>query len=82
MANADKDEIISAYDRQMKDFESIRVEVYRLIMGDKDASKRTARRNMLKAFTTYSVATDNLVAKITFGDRVQEISDAQAVMIE
>jgi hypothetical protein len=66
----------------MRKFESFRLETYRLIMEDETADSRTARRNMLKAYITFAMDINNLVAKQTFGECVQEISDQQSVFVE
>ena len=58
MANANEQEIFAIYDKKMKHFEEYRVEVYRLIMKDSEATSRTARRNMLKSYITYAMAAD------------------------
>ena len=47
----------------MGKFETIRLETYRLIMEDKNADSRTARRNMLKAYITFASEMSNLTAK-------------------
>jgi hypothetical protein len=51
-------------------------------MKDKDATQRTARRTMLKAYITYSKDIKNLTAEKTFNDQVQEISDEQSVFVD
>jgi len=58
MDNAGEQEIFAIYDNKMKNFEEYRVEVYRLIMKDSEATSRTARRNMLKSYITYAMAAD------------------------
>ena len=39
-------------------------------MDDETADSRTARRNMLKAYITFAMDINNLVAKQTFGDYI------------
>ena len=63
MHKPSKEEVYGVYDKQMKTFESYRLETYRLVMDDANTDSRTARRNMLKAYITFAMDINNLVAK-------------------
>ena len=83
IANATGEQVYEIYDRKMQNFDETRLKVYKLIMKNEKATKREARRNMLKAYMTFaSTSLYSPDKNFYFAERVQEISNEQSALVE